>query len=174
MSRRILLVLATGVLVALVAGTAYAHFALGLRAYVVHTGSMEPLLEPGDLVIDRPAPRNVRVGEVITFDHGAGLTDLVTHRVAAVSQGGISTKGDANRSRDAWLIRPDQVHGRMEHRVPRAGYLVHFLQQPGGVGGVVCAGIALLQLCRLFFPPSGSSPEPELTRRRRTAPALAG
>ena len=77
----------------------------GYRAYVIHTGSMESTLMPGDLIIDRPVTGELQPGEIITFRHSAG-PDLVTHRITDITAAGIHTKGDANRSADVWLINP--------------------------------------------------------------------
>ncbi len=129
----------------------------GYRAYVVHTGSMSPVYVPGDLVIDAPAPNRVRPGEVITFRHSALATDVVTHRVVTVTRQGIHTKGDANRSVDAWTIRPGQVRGRVISRIPYGGYVAVFLQRPGGVASVATSALAIVLLWGLFFPCSGDA-----------------
>ena len=42
--------------------------AFGARPYTVLTGSMEPTISPGDVVIDeRISPLEARVGDVVTF-----------------------------------------------------------------------------------------------------------
>jgi signal peptidase len=130
----------------------------GYRIYVVHTGSMEPTYLPGDLVVDRPAP-HVRPGEVITFRHSDLTTDVVTHRVTAVTPAGlIHTKGDANRSADVWEIRPDQVQGRVTLHVRGLGYLAVYLKQPAGLGSLITALLAIVLLWGLFFP---TEPRPQ-------------
>jgi signal peptidase len=116
----------------------------GYRAYIVHTGSMNPAYVSGDLVIDGPPSSHLRPGEVITFRHSDLTTDVVTHRVTDIRDGVIHTKGDANPTDDAWAIRPDQVRGVVATRIPRLGYLVVFLEQPAGVGSVVTGAVALI------------------------------
>ena len=157
--RRSFGLVALAVLVLLVAACAGLAKVEGLRLYVVHTGSMEPTLMPGDVVVDRPLQGRPRTGEIITFRHSDQATDVVTHRVAAVWPGGlIKTKGDANRTADSWQIRPDQVQGRVVLHIPALGYLLVFLRRPSGVATLAMAIIAVTLLWGLFFP---SQPEPD-------------
>jgi signal peptidase len=143
----------------------------GYRPYVVHTGSMEPNDNPGDLVIDRPASGSYHAGQVITFRHSALSDDVVTHRVVSVSAAGIQTKGDANPTKDAWTIRPSQVSGVAVLRIPWLGYLAVFLRQPPGVAALATVTIAIILLWGMFFP---TAPTPaEAARRSRRRPNRA-
>lgn len=169
--KRVMAVVAAGVLVA-VATTVGVLWHDGYRAYVVHTGSMVPEFNPGDLVIDRRANGSYHRGEVITFRHSALSTDVVTHRVVSVTPAGIRTKGDANPTADAWVIRPNQVRGAVVWRLPGAGYLTVFLKQPFGIGALAAVIIAISLLWGLFFPSASPVPAASATRRlaRHRAP----
>lgn len=148
-------------LAVLLSGAALAH--LGYRAYIVHTGSMAPTYRPGDLVIDRPARGTPKPGQVITFRHSADTSDVVTHRVVSVTASGlIRTRGDANRTPDAWQIPPAMVRGSVLADIPKAGFVLVFLKQPAGLGALGASALSLALLWSLFFP----SPQPE-TRERR-------
>jgi len=57
---------------------------LGLRPYVVRTGSMSPTIQPGDAVLAVATQTHPRPGEVITFRLPAD--GFVTHRVHAVAR----------------------------------------------------------------------------------------
>jgi signal peptidase len=149
-------------------GTAATLYAQGYRAYVVHTGSMSPTYRPGSLVIDRPADGHYHRGQVITFRHSEGSDDLVTHRVAAVTPQGIHTKGDANRTADAWTIPTDQVRGTVIAGLPYLGFLMVYLQQPRGVASVATISIAVVLLWGLFF-----GPEPGSGKSRHREPHAA-
>jgi signal peptidase len=124
----------------------------GYRMYVIHTGSMQPTLKLGTLVVTQPAGRGYGPGDVITFRHSDTTTDLVTHRVFAIDSTGITTKGDANATPDAWTIRPDQVRGVRWLTLPGVGYVLVFLQQPAGLAAVVTALMGTIVLWGLFFP----------------------
>lgn len=106
---------------------------LGMQRYVILTGSMTGTYDPGSLVYDREVPTaSLRVGDVITYAPPAGASPhkLVTHRIVAIgrTQDGARlyrTKGDANRTPDAWrftLDRPTQA--RVSFGVPYAGYAI--------------------------------------------------
>jgi signal peptidase I len=147
----------------------------GHRVYVVHTGSMEPTYMPGDVVIDGPAPTTLHRGEAITFRHSDLTTDVVTHRVADVLPNGlIETKGDANPTKDAWQIRPDQVQGKVVTKVAKLGYLIVFLKQPAGIGSLATAVLTIVLLWGLFFPPeTGLKDDKEVRRPAHRKPLSA-
>jgi signal peptidase len=156
--------IAWGILVFLtfgIGGVAFGFHAAGYEKYIVETGSMVPELNPGDLVIDRPAKDGYKVGDVITFRHGEGA-DLVTHRVIDITPDGIKTKGDANRTADVWTIPQDLVQGVVAFNIPKGGFVVLFLSQPAGIGAVLLAIVCLVLLWRLFFPTdTANGKEPE-------------
>ena len=138
------------------AATAALAWNAGYRIYVVHTGSMMPTLNPGDAVLDRPAPTSVHAGQVVTFTVHSGPDTVVTHRVASVSDGEIHTKGDANRSADPWTLHLSQVVGSKVLTLPYGGYLLVYLQHPQGIASVLTAVVALVLLWQLFFPATAS------------------
>jgi signal peptidase len=146
------LIAALTLVAAMIAGTAATLWLQGYRPYVVYTGSMIPTHRPGDLVVDAPSRSSYGVGDVITFRHSDLTTDVVTHRIVAITADGITTKGDANRTPDAWTIRPDQVQGRVVQNLPDLGYLAVYLQQPAGIGSLATAALAVILLWGLFFP----------------------
>ncbi len=97
-------------------GLAWQH---GYRLYIVHTGSMEPGLRPGDAVLDAPVTGPVRPGQAVTFAVASGPDTVVTHRVVSVEDGLIHTQGDANRSADSWALHPGQLRGLPVATLPR-------------------------------------------------------
>ena len=146
----------------------------GYRAYVIHTGSMESTLMPGDLIIDRPVTGELQPGEIITFRHSAG-PDLVTHRITDITAAGIHTKGDANRSADVWDIPPAFVQGSVHWQLPGFGYAVTFLKQPTGLAAIIAALVGLILLWGLFFPPTPTEATPsEATPSETTPTAVSG
>ncbi len=142
----------------------------GYRLYVVHTGSMVPALRPGDAVLDRPAPRAVHPGEVVTFSIHSGPDSVVTHRVVSVDGSVVKTKGDANRTVDPWTLSMAQIVGTAVVLMPRVGYVIVYLKQPLGLASLVTVAVGLTLLWQLFFPPPssrGEAPAPASGPRRR-------
>ncbi len=118
-------------LVALGLGPRLGHY----RTLTVLSGSMEPEIPTGSVVVVTPKPlREVRVGDVIVFN---APTDgrPVTHRVIEVLEDGnrplIRTKGDANASADPWNARLlDEPAWEVRTAVPGIGHAVLWLRQP--------------------------------------------
>ena len=122
---------------------------IGLRSLVVISGSMEPLLRPGDLVIDRMiSPREVRIGDVVTFRDPTDPTALITHRVRGVQIQGdtyaVTTKGDASNALQRWTIRADGRLGRVTLRIPAIGRPIFWGRTRVGAVGLLVVPAALL------------------------------
>lgn len=149
--RKISLLIATA-LIGVIAAAGVLAWTGGYHLYIVHTGSMAPALLAGDAVLDGPPRNTYTPGEIITFLHSSRATDLVTHRVADLRPGVIHTKGDANRTPDAWDIRPKQVQGVVVTRLPGLGYVLIFLRKPIGIASVLLGGLALIMLWRVVSP----------------------
>lgn len=106
------------------------------RTLTVVTGSMEPTLPVGSLLLFTPVDASaVSVGDVITF-HPPNSADLVTHRVVSVDRHdgttAISTKGDANDGADPWQVdlASDEVWKVRAH-VPALGLPFVWLRSTG-------------------------------------------
>ncbi len=114
----------------------------GFAFTVVLTGSMLPVISPGDLLVIRERPA-YHENDIITYDWGRSL---VTHRIVGVEDGYFRTKGDSNNVADAKLVAPAQVHGRVVARIPGVGRLFLFLRSPLGILILVIAGILIIEL----------------------------
>ncbi|CAA9362121.1 MAG: hypothetical protein AVDCRST_MAG47-226 [uncultured Nocardioidaceae bacterium] len=107
----------------------------GAETFTVLSGSMRPVLDPGDLVVVRPAEgEEVGIGSIVTFQLESGDPAVTTHRV--VSQGvdrtGGSvflTRGDGNEAADPVWIKEAQLRGTVWYAVPYAGYVAQLLPQ---------------------------------------------
>jgi signal peptidase I len=101
----------------------------GGTPYTVLTGSMEPDLPPGTLVVVRPVDaEDIALGDVITFQLESGKPTVATHRVVAVGtrldgEQVFTTQGDANGTPDRNPVRAAQVRGRLWYSVPYLGHL---------------------------------------------------
>ncbi|MDX6512549.1 MAG: signal peptidase [Gaiellaceae bacterium] len=123
---------------------------LGLRPAAVYSGSMEPKLHVGSLVVVRPvAASTLKVGDIITFNDPYVAKRLVTHRIVRIverPQGrAYRTKGDANPARDPWAIELPAKVGKYSFDVPFVGYaLVYARTREIRTLLVLLASLALL------------------------------
>jgi signal peptidase I len=98
---------------------------IGYRPMIVRSGSMQPALQVGDVVVvEDVEARQLVAGDIATFtDPIAGGS--LTHRVRAVSTEGatltIVTRGDANSGDEELRVAPDALVGKVVARVPRIG-----------------------------------------------------
>lgn len=108
-------------------------------SFVVLSGSMEPTLQPGDVIIVRSAePSDIRRGDVITFYESGEPKrgrNRVTHRVVAKERtdGGVvyRTKGDDNDHPDSVPVDHSRVIGEVWFHVPVVGRVLLFIQSSG-------------------------------------------
>lgn len=139
--------------------------ALGARPYTVLSGSMEPAIAAGDLVVARPtAPSDVRLGDVVTFEDPERGDRLTTHRVGGIRQerGKVElvTKGDANDATERWRVPVDSELGRVIYRVPWVGNLTVLATRPLGFALMIALPLLLLainELLRIWRPSDGDS-----------------
>ncbi|QAU14036.1 signal peptidase I [Halorubrum sp. BOL3-1] len=116
------------------------------EGYVVLSGSMEPALSPGDVVIvDASVP--ISVGDIITYR--TGDTVPTTHRVVGERDGGYETKGDANDNVDAGLVVPDAIVGRVVITIPLVGHVILWANTPVGYVSLVVVPLMLLGVSEL-------------------------
>jgi signal peptidase len=96
----------------------------GWDAYTVTTGSMAPLVRPGDVVLaaNPDTTTDVALGTVVVLTPPPERTDPITHRIVEhLPDGRYRTKGDANLQPDTRLITADQIIGQVRVVVPLAG-----------------------------------------------------
>ncbi|MGN0564137.1 MAG: signal peptidase I [Candidatus Heritagella sp.] len=108
-------------------GLIVAFFAGWLPAYpvVVATGSMEPAIGAGDVVIFcRTDPTELEVGDVIQYQSD-GCT--VIHRIVEKDGDTFITQGDANNAPDLHPVEKEQVLGRVTGTLPDAGWFILWL-----------------------------------------------
>lgn len=121
---------------ALLGGLVLAHVA-GYHALTVVSGSMEPSISVGDMVVSRSvSPLRARPGDVISFRDPANSDRVITHRVQNVKVERLrvwfATKGDANNAAERWDIPIDGKIGQVELQIPKVGYLLSFVRSPFG------------------------------------------
>ena len=98
------------------------------EALVVRSGSMEPTIATGGIVLVDRGARTPSVGSVASFRDPDG--SLVTHRIVGLDGSRYITKGDANTTADD-LHRPiAATYGTVVLSAPFLGFAIHLLQQP--------------------------------------------
>jgi signal peptidase I len=113
-----------GVLLGVVVVVLVLPLVTGGSVRAVRSGSMQPALPTGSLVLDRPVAANtLRVGDIATYvrsDH-----EFVTHRIAAIRHSAkgesFTFRGDANRSSDPEPVPAADVRGKVWLHLPLLG-----------------------------------------------------
>lgn len=96
---------------------------------VIATGSMEPMIKPGDVIlvkkiVDMEGINSLKVDDVIQFRRD---TILISHRIIGINNDekeglGFKTKGDNNSSPDTELVKPEDIKGTIVYTVPKIGW----------------------------------------------------
>lgn len=139
--------------------------AFGGRPYTVLSGSMEPAIAAGDLVVaQRVSPPDVRLGDVVTFEDPERGNRLTTHRVGGIWREGdkieFVTRGDANNATERWRVASDGDVGRVAYKIPWIGNVTVLALRPLGFALMVALPLLLLainELARIWRPPSAET-----------------
>lgn len=85
----------------------------GWASFVVVSGSMEPAIGAGDVLIASPGYDPLTVtGRVVTFEDPIRKGNVLSHRVVSVDEHGyLVTRGDANLTVDSAPVAPEAVVG---------------------------------------------------------------
>jgi len=144
MARRIISIF-ENIVIALVALLLVAFIVLkatGFQFFVVMSGSMEPILPVGSVVLVQPTPYDdIQVGDDISFVVGEERI-TVTHRVIEKDENSntLTTKGVANNISDD-QIPASAVIGKVIFDIPLVGRLLYFLSS---LQGKIVAGIVVV------------------------------
>lgn len=116
----------------------------GTVAYVVRTGSMAPLVRPGDRIVISPAPQRFCIGD-LTFRPAAPRP--IIHRVIALDVQGatewLCTKGDATPYADP--LQPASVFAGVVCTVTHNGRTLALTSIPGRALGAAVARLSAWQ-----------------------------
>ena len=102
----------------------------GYKTYVIVSGSMEPNLKIGDIVVVKKVNENeLNVGDIISFRQGQ---NVVTHRISQIKyeygERVYITKGDNNNTEDNGSIDYSYIEGKVINNIRKAGKVVIFFQ----------------------------------------------
>ena len=112
----------------------------GVGATVVLTGSMEPALSAGDLLIVSKA-EDYALRDIVVFQDGR---IPVVHRIIRIDGEEIVTQGDANNTEDDPINR-EQIKGRVVMAIPLVGHVINLIKTPIGTLVIIAAAIFLLE-----------------------------
>lgn len=102
----------------------------GYKVLNVLTGSMEPSINIGDLILVKETPiKELKLEDIITYKTENNST-LVTHRINKINENGtFITKGDANNTEDIGEVCEEQIQGKIVFKVRKLGGIMIFLKQ---------------------------------------------
>lgn len=103
---------------------------LGIKTYVIISGSMQPELKIGDIVVVKKITQeDLKVGDIISFRHGQSV---ITHRISRIieedGERKYITKGDFNNAEDSESVTYNNIEGKVIRSVPQFGKIALMLQ----------------------------------------------
>ena len=122
------------ILIIILLFTLYSRFILkeslikiaGNAVLVVITGSMEPEIMAGELIVIREV-KNYQVGDIVTYREDENY--LITHRIIEKQDNYLVTKGDNNNLTDN-PIHQNQIEGKVIFHSKICGFFVLYLLKP--------------------------------------------
>ena len=115
----------------------------GYSVYRVSSGSMEPELSVGDVILSKKImPKTLEIGDIISYNGREGdyKGKIITHKIVDIEETGFgrvfTTKGIAGKSNDP-PVDEYQVLGKMLFKVPLVGALYNFFMTTYGLVAVI-------------------------------------
>lgn len=138
---------------------------LGYQTSTMLTGSMAPLINPGDVVVSVAKPSGeLKTGDIITYGIPVDDRRIETHRVVEIIRNAkgttaVRTKGDANNGADPWtaVLQEDTVHVHAA-TIPYLGTAIRTLRDPT-VLKVLMYGAPAVLVAMLLASIWGKKPE---------------
>lgn len=85
-------------------------FFFGYRPVVIMSGSMEPEIQTGAIVITQKT-KDIKKGDIMFFESEDGVS--VIHRCIEIKDGEYITKGDNNKIKDFEPVKKEQIYGKV-------------------------------------------------------------
>lgn len=134
----------------------------GFQFISVLTGSMQPTIKPGSLIMIKEIndPSNLKVDDIITYQSPRLNNTLITHRIMEIKKVNTNiyyaTKGDSNSTTDARRITTDDILGKYQRiSIPYVGYLLEFTKTKLGfvIFFLIPIFLLLIPYLRYFWIP---------------------
>lgn len=114
----------------------------GFTQAVVLSGSMEPVLSVGDVVIYKSRDE-YEIGDVVIFHQD---DYFVTHRIVGETENGFITQGDANNTADKDVLYAEMIEGEMVLALSNAGTVMNFIKTPVGIICVILLAFVIIEV----------------------------
>ncbi len=131
----------------------------GYSVFRVVTGSMEPTISPGALLVCQKTPiEQIQIGDIICFrsQEADMLGKTITHRVIQVFEQGaqlcLETKGDANPVADVLPVVQSNLIGKVVIYTGEENVLADVMSfLTSGMGFMICIVLPSLLICGLIL-----------------------
>lgn len=122
---------------------------LGIHSYIVRSGSMEPTIATGSLVLvnEKIDYAQLETGDIIVFDSEG---TKVTHRVLAIHEDGIETKGDNNNDTDGITTTRANFTGKVIYWIPNVGFMIDGNKKYVALAMVLFIYVLSILFCNVF------------------------
>lgn len=107
---------------------------------VIATGSMEPMIKPGDMILLEKITaeedlQQLEVGDIIQFRRD---NILISHRIMQIVNDENNnlryrTKGDNNNTFDSFLVKPEDIKGKILYVIPKVGWVTLLIKKKDDV-----------------------------------------
>jgi len=121
------------------------------KPFIVLSGSMEPDIKVGDLVIVKKTTIDeLNDNDIIAFRDAEG--SVTTHRIIKTieldNKKCFKTKGDNNNTEDDTSVCENQIEGKYQSKISKIGKFIMFIQDPLGFTVIM---LSVLIVCILVY-----------------------
>lgn len=112
----------------------------GYKAFVISSGSMEPTLNIGDIVIIKETKQEqISKGNIITFrKDGYNITHRINDIIEKDGEKYYQTKGDKNTTNDADLVKYEEIEGVYVFKIDKIGSIITYAQNTTTIIIIIC------------------------------------
>ncbi len=115
----------------------------GYAVLEVVSGSMEPTIHVGDMIIINTKAKEYQKDDIVTFYDNEG--SFTTHRIVEINEDKVITKGDNNKSRDDEILT-EKILGKYVFRIANFGRILASLKSPFTLIMILVVGILVCVL----------------------------
>lgn len=139
------------------------------NVFAVQTDSMDPVIEPGDIVLTRQInPENIEVGDIMAFNvdiTGDGVDDVVVHYINEINSFNgeliFKTKPHVSELQDRWTIEEADLIGVYQYQINGLGKILLFAQSWVGRLIILLDIIIISVLYDILFSKKKPTDDPE-------------